>query len=401
MNSKGSVTIGALLVAGTSIGGGMLALPVLTSVTGFIPSLFIYLLCWLFMASTGLLFLEITQWMHREANIVSMARRTLGHPGKIVAWVFYLFLFYSLNIAYTVELGKTVVKLGNGQLADWMGPVIFLLLFSPCIVISTALAGRINLFLMAGLIFSYLCFVALGIRFINPQLLLSAHWLQAPKALPIAFTAFAYQGIIPTLASYFQYDASKGRKALLIGSFIPLIAYIIWQTLIMGIVPIEGPGGLQEALQKDLNATQAVKYFINNGSIYAVGQSFAFFALITSFLGVTLGLRDFLADGLNIKQTLNGKIYLTSLIFLPPLVVAILYPHIFLVMLEYAGGLGCALLLGLLPILMVWRGRYHFHLADKQQLPGGKWVLAALAIFVTCELIFELFRIKVKLYQIQ
>ena len=397
MNNKFSVLIGALLVAGTSIGGGMLALPILTSVTGFIPSLGIYFLCWLFMASTGLLFLEITQWMHKEANIVSMAQRTLGRMGKIVAWILYLFLFYSLNIAYIVESGKTVVELANGQITDWMGPIIFLLLFAPCIVISTALAGRINLILMVGLILSYICFVALGVRYINPQLLISANWMQAPKALPIAFTSFAYQGIIPTLANYLQYDVNKGRKAILIGSFIPLIAYIIWQTLIMGIVPIAGTNGLEEALQKDLNAIQAIKYFINNTNTYAIGQAFAFFALITSFLGVTLGLRDFLADGLNIKQTMYGKICLISLIFIPPLLVAIIYPHIFLTMLDYAGGIGCALLLGLLPIIMVWRGRYHFHFKDTQQLFGGKWVLVILAIFVICEVIFELIKIKIKL----
>jgi tyrosine-specific transport protein len=397
MNNKVSVLIGVLLVAGTSIGGGMLALPVLTSVTGFIPSLCIYVLCWLFMASTGLLFLEITQWMHQEANIVSMAQRTLGRPGKIAAWIFYLFLFYSLNIAYIVESGKTVVELANGQMADWMGPIIFLILFAPCIAISTALAGKINLILMAGLILSYVCFVALGIHYINPQLLISANWLQAPKALPIAFTSFAYQGIIPTLASYLQYDVHKGRKAILIGSFIPLIAYAIWQTLIMGIVPIEGINGLKEALQSDLNAIQAMKYFINNPYIYGIGQSFAFFALVTSFLGVTLGLRDFLADGLNIKKNIYGKMLLIFLIFIPPLLVAIIYPHIFLTMLDYAGGIGCALLLGLLPIIMVWRGRYHFHLKEPQQLFGGKHVLIILAVFVICEVAFELLKIKVKL----
>lgn len=397
MNKKFNVLIGVLLVAGTSIGGGMLALPVLTSVTGFFPSLFVYFLCWLFMASTGLLFLEITEWMHQEANIVSMAQLTLGRLGKIAAWILYLFLFYSLNIAYIVESGDTVVELANGRIADWMGPIVFLIIFAPCIVISTALAGRINLILMCGLILSYVCFVVLGIRFINPQLLISANWMQASKALPIAFTSFAYQGIIPTLVSYLKYDIHKGRKAILIGSFIPLIAYTIWQTLIMGIVPIEGSNGLEEALHNDLNAVLAMKHFINNPYIYAVGQFFAFFALVTSFLGVTLGLRDFLADGLNIKQTMYGKIGLSFLIFIPPLIVSMIYPHIFLTMLEYAGGIGCALLLGLLPIIMVWRGRYHFHLKGTYQLFGGKFTLIVLAMFVICVVLVEFFKIKMKL----
>lgn len=163
------------------------------------------------------------------------------------------------------------------------------------------------------------------------------------------------------------------------------------------IVPIGGTNCLEEALQQGLNTIQAMKYFINNTNIYVIGQSFAFFALVTSFLGVTLGLRDFLSDGLSIKQTLLGKMCLTSLIFIPPLLVSIIYPHIFLIMLEYAGGIGCALLLGLLPIIMVWRGRYHFHFKETQQLFGGKSTLIILAIFVICEVVFEFLKIKVKL----
>ena len=56
-------------------------------------------------------------------------------------------------------------------------------------------------------------------------------------ALPVAFAAFGYQGIIPTLVHYMNYDVKKLRKAILIGSAIPLITYMIWQWLILGIVP--------------------------------------------------------------------------------------------------------------------------------------------------------------------
>ena len=107
-NHKSSVLAGSLLVAGTSIGGGMLALPVLTAYAGFLPSAVIFFLCWLFMASTGLLFLEVSQWMQRDANIVSMAESTLGKVGKYFAWVVYLFLFYCLTVAYMVGCGNTL-----------------------------------------------------------------------------------------------------------------------------------------------------------------------------------------------------------------------------------------------------------------------------------------------------
>src|SRR5690348_7302081 len=100
MFSKPSSFSGALLVAGTSIGAGMLALPVVTALGGFFPSLFVYVLCWLFMTCTGLLMLEICLLMPPGANLVSMAQKYLGRFGEVLAWVLYLFLFYCLSVAY-------------------------------------------------------------------------------------------------------------------------------------------------------------------------------------------------------------------------------------------------------------------------------------------------------------
>lgn len=398
MHSKGSIFGGALLVAGTSIGGGMLALPVLTSLAGFLPSLVVYLLCWLFMASTGLLFLEISQWMKGEANIISMAERTLGKPGKYFAWVVYLFLFYCLTVAYMVGCGNILVELSQYHLPDWIGPLLCAILFTPLILISTRWVSHLNMWLVGGLAVSFFGFVFLGFQYVQPQLLQHSDWSHSLKVLPIAFTSFAYQGIIPTLATFMHHDAKSIRKSILIGSFIPLIAYTIWEWLILGIVPFEGANGLKEALQQGQNAVHPLKYFLYNDSVYWLGQAFAFFALVTSFLGVSLGLRDFLADGLSIQKDLKGKFILALLVLFPPLVIATSYPHIFLIALDYAGGFGCALLLGLLPVVMIWRGRYFLNLPYNPQLMGGKVVLTILGLFVSIELISECRQLFIRIF---
>ena len=390
MSEKVSLLSGSLLVAGTAIGGGMLALPVLTSPAGFIPSLSVYLVCWLFMSATGLLFLEVSQWMKEDSNIVSMADYTLGKFGRYFAWVLYLFLFYCLLIAYVVGLGNIITELSLSTIPDWLGPILFVLLFAPLILIPTFLATKLNVFLVGGLVLSYFAFIILGFSSINLNLLRDHEWSKSLLVLPIAFTSFAYQGIIPTLVRHMHGDVRRAGKAILIGSFIPLVAYIIWEGFILGIVPKEGPGGLLEALSNGDNAVYPLRNFIQNPYVYYIGQSFAFFALVTSFLGVSLGLRDFLADGLKISQDLKGKILLAGLIFIFPLVIGVLYPHVFLIALSYAGGFGCALLLGLLPILMVWRGRYKMGHSDEVVcLPGGRVVLVLLAIFVLFEITSE------------
>lgn len=397
MTQKTHLLRGTLLVAGTSIGGGMLALPVLTSLTGFLPSLLVYLLCWLFMASTGLLLLEVCLWMNSEVNLLTMAERTLGTVGKYATWVLYLFLFYCLTLAYIVGCGDLVVQALQGAVPEWIGSIIFVVLFFPLVFAGARIAGKVNVWLMLGLGLSYCAFVFLGLRHVNPELWAYRNWSFFPMAFPIAFTSFAYQGIIPTLVSYMDRNANQARIAILIGSFLPLIVYAIWQGLIMGIVPTHGPGGLAEALHNGDNAVQPLKNFLQTPSVYVIGQFFAFFALVTSFLGVTLGLLDFLADGLSIKKTALGKLFLCLLIFVPPLIFAFIQPGVFLMALDYAGGFGCALLLGLIPILMVWAGRYRIGFPSTFTVPGGKPVLILLTLFVIFELACQFYVIATKI----
>src|SRR5207244_6831371 len=109
-----------------------------------------------------------------------------------------------------------------------------------------------------------------------------------------------------------------------------------------------------------------------------------------SFLGVTLGLLDFLADSLKIKKQGGRKAGLFVAVFLPPLLIALCNPGIFLNALTYAGGFGCALLLGLIPILMVWVGRYRKGYTGQHQVPGGRVLLFLMACFVAFELFYDM-----------
>lgn len=389
MKIQSDLLRGTLLIAGTSIGGGMLALPVLTSQVGFFPSLLIYFVCWLFMMSTGLLFLEISLWFPKDANIISMAEHTLGKWGKYVAWGLYLFLFYCLTLAYIVGAGNLFVEAVHGTLHNWQAQIVFLLLFAPLVYAGAHVVGKLNVFLMLGLGISYFMFVYLGFSHIKSDFLIHSNWPLLWTALPITFTAFAYQGTVPTLVNYMKRDVPKTRLAIIIGSFLPLIAYAIWQWLILGIVPVEGENSLSEAIKTGQNAVQPMKNILNTSSVYIVGQYFAFFALLTSFLGVSLGLLDFWADGLKVKKTPWSKAFLCLIVFVPPLLIAFVHPDIFLMALDYAGGFGCALLLGLMPVIMVWTGRYRMGLKGEYALTGGRFLLGLLALFVLIELVCQ------------
>jgi tyrosine-specific transport protein len=386
--------LGILLVAGTALGAGMLALPVATATSGLIPAWIVYLLSWLFSMATGLLFVEIGLWLPRHANIVSMANRILGKPGKLLAWIVYIFLFYCLTIAYIAEGGRLLGLFFSLDHILFLAPILFTLIFGSFVYAGTKVAGKCNAVLMTGLIVSFFTFVSLALPKIYGNTELHPwrlfNWGQAIFALPIIFTSFSYQGIIPSLLEFFERDPKKVRIAILFGTLIPFITYLLWDYLIKGIIPIEGAHGLLATKEAGISAIAPLSYFLGGSRIYIIGNFFGFFALTTSFIGVSLGLLDFLSDSLQIAKTNLNKLFLCALVYIPTLLITFINPRIFLDALGYAGGFGCALLLGLLPIVMAWVGRYkkgYSHLYI--QLPGGKPILAILFLYVIFEITIQ------------
>lgn len=383
MESNGTVLKASFLVAGTAIGGGMLGMPILTGQGGFIPSVLIFFACWFFMMLTGFLFLEVCLWMGEETNFISMAGKTLGVFGKTASWILYVFMFYTLTLAYV--LGCTHLLAGH----EWVfAPLVFILLFSPLVYAGAGVVGKLNVPFMVGLFVCYAGFVLVGLPYVQLSHLVKSDWPASLNGLPVVFTAFGYQGMVPTLTHYLRNDKEKVKKAIVGGTLIALLTYLVWQTLILGVIPKEG---LQEALDKGETAVYPLKKYLNNHPwILLLGDGFAFFALFTSFLGVGLALRDFLADGLGIKKTEKGRFLVCLLLFVPVGIATIFYPNVFLVALNFAGGFGSALLLGVLPILMVIAGRYVHRFPGTPLVPGGLWTLSIMLLFVLAEVIYEL-----------
>lgn len=393
--SLGHVLGGSLLIAGTTIGVGMLALPVATGESGFLPSISIYILCWLFMLCTGLLLLEVCLWMPRDANLITMAEKLLGTWGKNVCWVVYLFLFVTVMIAHVAGGGEILQEILGISLPPWAFAVLYVVIFSPVVYLGTSSVDRLNTILFSGVIISYLLFISFSHSYMDISLLKRAHWGKAFFALPVLFTAFTYQVIIPTLVSYLERDVKKIRLTIILGTSIPLIVYLVWEFLILGILPYDA---LREANRLGQNAVQPLKDITGHPLLFQIGKAFAFFTLTTSYIALALAFLDFLADGLKMKKRGLRKVFLCLLVFVPPTIISMIYPNLFLVALSYAGGYSCAILFGLLPPVMAWVGRYQKkYIEQKPLLFGGKPMLAILILFILVELFVQVFHITFKI----
>lgn len=394
---QGSLIGGILLIAGCCIGAGMLGLPVLTALAGFQPSLLFFILSWLFMMFTGLLLLEVNLWAGPGASIISMAGKTLGRFGQGLAWFLFLFLFYCIMVAYSSGSGVLAVDLiqeNTGiSIPAWVGSVAVALFFGFILFLGTRIVDWCNRFFMIGLFASYLFLVFLGLPHINFEFLKHSDWSEAFYVVPPMIISFGYHNLIPTLTEYLDGDAKRLRLTVIIGSSIPLIIYLLWEFLILGLIPVVSSAEVREAINQEELVTRILKAAVGSSLILYLAQAFAFFAIVTSFLGVGISFVDFMSDGLNIPKTIWGKFILCVIVVIPPLIFALIYPGVFLTALNYAGGFSAVILFGVLPALMAWKCRDPLIAKSTWHAPGGPLLLVSVIIFavfvVVMELIYE------------
>lgn len=372
-----------LLIAGCCIGAGMLGLPLMTAAAGFLPTVVAFIASWLFMASTGLLLLEVNLWFGRGVNLMSLAEFTLGKGARWFIALLFCFLFYCLMVAYLAGGGAIVAEF-MGDLfgidsAPFHGSLGLVFIFGIVIYFGTTAVDQVNRWLMGGLAASYLGLIALGLPRIETENLAHAAWGSAVPALPAMIISFGFHNLVPSLTDYLEGNVRALRLAVVIGSGIPLLLYLLWDFVILGLLP-RGET-LQSALEEGAMVTTLLKGGVGGSYVFGLTQSFAFFALITSFVAVALSFVDFLADGLKVGKKGGASLFLIGLVLLPPLAFAYLYPSIFLSALNYAGAFGAVILFGLVPVAMAWKGRYFEGRKGARLLPGGKPLLVAIAAF--------------------
>ena len=376
----------ALLIAGTCIGAGMLALPVSTAASGFFPSIAILIIMWFAMYLTGLYVLEANLNVRAESNFVSMAKAALGKWGEVAAWLTYLLLLYSLMAAYLSGGGAIFVDVVKSQLhlslGNWVGPLPWVFVIGLIIYLGARNVDGLNRILMIGLVATYFILILLAAPKVQPQHFVPVHPGHLFVALPIVITAFGYHVIIPSIRVYMKSDVKRLKRIVLFGSLTPLIVYILWEFIVFGTIPIVGDNGLTEILKSGQPATElthALAGIIHNHFIVLTSRLFAFFAIASSFLGISFSIFDFIADGFAIRKTLLGRLYIAIITFLPPLLFSWLYPHGFIMALAWAG-VFVAILHGILPALMVWQGRKK-ELSVNYQAPGGLMAMILIILF--------------------
>ncbi|MDU3304352.1 MAG: aromatic amino acid transport family protein, partial [Enterobacter ludwigii] len=221
-------TLGSIfIVAGTTIGAGMLAMPLAAAGVGFGMTLLLLGTLWALMCYTALLLLEVYQHVPADTGLGSLAARYLGRYGQWITGFSMMFLMYALTAAYISGAGELIASSVN----DWFdaditpstGVIFFALIGAGVVCVGTSLVDLFNRFLFSAKILFLIVMLVLLVPHVHKVNLLTLPLEKglALSAIPVIFTSFGFHGSVPSIVSYMNGDIRKLRRVFMVGSAIP------------------------------------------------------------------------------------------------------------------------------------------------------------------------------------
>ncbi len=385
---------GMLMILGTCVGAGMLAIPIVSAHESFRLSALLLITAWFCMTIGAFAVLEVNLWFKPGSNLVSMAEGTLGAWGKMLTSLLYLLLMYSLICAYLSSASgvlETFLDAIHWDVSRTVSTLITLVVLGSVVYAGMGAVDIANRFFMAIKLTIFVLIVMVLAPQIEIDRLLQGDFMIRNSAFIVMVTSFGYATILPTLREYLDSDRKALKFIVILGSLVPFAIFLIWLCIVQGVLPREGEHGLIAMAASD-NSSSKLMLAITKVSEYSwmkyIASIFVSVYVLTSFLSVSISLADFIADGLKKKKEGMNSILIHALCFLPPLLIVLLKPGIFITALAYAG-IWCISLLVILPLLMLYSGRYKNALSDHHILPGGRWLVSVMIVIATAFLLVQ------------
>ncbi|MFA0544876.1 amino acid permease [Vibrio splendidus] len=357
----------SLIIAGTALGAGMLAIPMVLAQFGLLYGTLLMVLICFGTTYAALLLLEATIKAGGGLGLNSIARKTLGKQGQLLTNGLLYALLICLLMAYILGAGDLLSKLLSNfgvELTATTSQVVFTLLAGAVVASGTGVIDKLNralFFVMLASLFSTMVFLAPSMTQENLMQVTSHDHVDLIKTSAILFTSFGFMVVIPTLVSYNHEATDKQlRNMVIVGSLIPLVCYLCWLFAVVGNLSEEQFRSFKNV--SDLMAAfEAQSPWVGN-----VLSTFTGLALLTSFFGVAMSLFNQNKDMFNQNTAVT---YCIS--FILPLAGSLLAADKFLQVLNYAGII-LVFLAVFVPLVMVHKQRFMKVAEDRYSAEGGR-----------------------------
>lgn len=366
----------SLIIAGTALGAGMLAIPMVLAQFGLLYGTMLMVLICFGTTYAALLLLEATIKAGGGLGLNSIARKTLGKQGQLITNGLLYALLICLLMAYILGAGDLLSKLLSNfgvEITATTSQITFTLIAGAVVASGTGVIDKLNralFFVMLASLFATMAFLAPSMTQDNLMQVTSHNHVDLIKTSAILFTSFGFMVVIPTLVSYNHEATDKQlRNMVIVGSLIPLVCYLCWLFAVVGNLS-------EEQFRSFHNVSDLMAAFeAQSPWVGTVLSIFTGLALLTSFFGVAMSLFNQNRDMFNQNTAVT---YCIS--FILPLAGSLLAADKFLQVLNYAGII-LAFLAVFVPLVMVHKQRFMKLAEDRYSAEGGKPMLLFSLLF--------------------
>ena len=323
----------SLLVAGTSIGAGLLALP-MTSVNIGIGLLTVTILLMLFVGyHASMMVVRLNEIYQTPASVVDIAKK---HGDKLTFGMLsasFYGLSFAVLTAYFSGLADTVSKnwsLDYNAVVIACGLGLFL-----CLSLKETVFANLNsvfVLLLVGIVASAV--LTIGFSNVPSELLLaSPQWNEVPTFLPVIFCSFVMQMVCPHVYAYLEHDMRKVRFAIFFGLFLIITVYLSWTVCILTKIFDSSPEFFRQMQAHQVSVGELTKFLCKASGSDVVETLLKFitvFGITTSAIGVAIGMMHALA-------THMPKLATRIVICFIPTVINFLCPNAFVAIFAIVG----------------------------------------------------------------
>ena len=351
----------SFVVTGNMLGAGILALPVKTGLSGFIPSVVGILLIWGLMLSTAIILAGQKSLTESEtADLPTFFQKELGTAGKWITVVANMVILYGLLVAYISGTASVVETLFRKPVPTPLIIICFFLVATLLTLFGMKLMRKGNALIMILMWLTFGILVFYCAEHVDTQRLRFTDWPYLPATLPIVVTAFHFHNIIPSICRSMDFDQWAIRRAMFLGTFIGLIMNLIWVFVVITALPLGGHGTdtILGAFHGNLPATVPLSHLLQSQTFTISAMVFALLAMTAAYMANGTALTSFIRDLTTTHLHTSSKAVAAAVAFLPPLFISLVYPDVFLDAIGLVGGVGIDLIFGILPgTLLIKYGR--------------------------------------------
>lgn len=361
----------AFTLAGTMIGAGILGLPYVFSKSGFLIGL-----GWLLFLGGILIFVqlclgEVILRTKGEHQLAGLAEKYLGKWGKNIMFFAMIFGVYSALLAYLIGEGQSFSRLFTGGLdyALYFGIGFWVIM---TLLLREGLKGLKKVETWGVLVIIFIILLMLGWYF--PQIEMSnvSYTDFSFVFLPFGIVLFALLGFsaLPELKREIRGSEKNMKKAIIIGSLISIILYIIFSFVFVGVL--------------GKNVTEVATLSFGN-FITVLGV----FTMLTSYFVLSFALKDMFDFDFNISKISN---FLFVSIF--PLILYIFISVFGLLSFVKILGLGGVVgggLAGILILLMNKKAKKQGNRKPEYKIPLPWIIVGILCLLFLIGIFFEFF----------